>query len=139
MLKLVQTELGIFDLAFDDPTLIDEDAAVATVVYATIFTDQEAPASRVPDRFDRRGWYDDAEAGTGLWYLRRQALTGSARAEAVAMIADALKNRAPGLTDIAVKEVFYPETAGSVSSVFLEISGLHNGRQFVLKVPLNPA
>lgn len=133
MLKLVQTDWGQFDLAFDSDA--DVDAAVATVIYAALFTDAEAPARRVPEQFDRRGWYADPEAGSGLWYVRRQPLHSAARAEAVAMVRQALVMRAPGLTDVAVTELV-SEGAGSVSSVVLDISGSHNGRRFLIKVPL---
>lgn len=133
MLKLVQTDWGQFDLAFDSEA--DVDAAVATVIYAALFTDAEAPARRVPEQFDRRGWYADPEAGSGLWYVRRQPLHSAARAEAVAMVRQALVMRAPGLTDVAVTELV-SEGAGSVSSVVLDISGSHNGRRFLIKVPL---
>lgn len=133
MLKLVQTDWGQFDLAFDSDA--DVDAAVATLIYAALFTDAEAPARRVPEQFDRRGWYADPEAGSGLWYVRRQPLHSAARAEAVAMVRQALVMRAPGLTDVAVTELV-SEGAGSVSSVVLDISGSHNGRRFLIKVPL---
>lgn len=133
MLKLVQTDWGQFDLAFDSEA--DADAAVATVIYAALFTDAEAPARRVPEQFDRRGWYADPEAGSGLWYVRRQPLHSAARGEAVAMVRQALVMRAPGLTDVAVTELV-SEGAGSVSSVVLDISGSHNGRRFLIKVPL---
>jgi phage gp46-like protein len=72
MLKIVQTDLGVFDLAFDDPALNDEDAAVATLVYVAFFTDAEAPVDREPDRYNRRGWWADPAKGSGLWHVRRQ-------------------------------------------------------------------
>ena len=85
MLKLVQIDNGVFDLAFDDPALQDENAAVQTLIYASLFTDQIAPAERVADPFDQRGWWHDPARGTGLWYVRRQALSDKARAEALNM------------------------------------------------------
>ena len=136
MLKLVQTDWGAFDLAFDDPALNDADAAVATLVYGVLFTDAEAPASRVEDSFDRRGWWADAQAGSGLWHVRRQALDSWARREALAMVRAALTTRAPALTDVGVREVTLAEQAGNNSSVFLEVTGFHNGRKFTLRAPL---
>ncbi len=136
MLKLVQTDWGAFDLAFDDPALNDADAATATLVYGVLFTDAEAPASRVPDSFDRRGWWADAQAGSGLWHVRRQPLNSNARREALAMIRAALTTRAPALTDIQTQEVTLAEPAGNVSSVFLEVTGYHNGRKFIVRAPL---
>lgn len=133
MLKLVQTDWGVFDLAFDDAAVADDDAAVATVVYATIGTDAEAPASREPDTYLRRGWWADSAAGCGLWHVRRQPLGSAARRESLAMIKAALAKADPALTDIEVSEV---SDAGNVSSVVMAISGRHNGRQFLLKVPL---
>jgi phage gp46-like protein len=134
MLKIVQTDLGVFDLAFDDPALNDEDAAVATLVYAALFTDTEAPVDRIPDRFNRRGWWADPAIGNGLWYVRRQPLGSAARAETLAMITDSLSIRAPGLTNIQVTDV--STSAGNISSVVVQITGLHNGRQFLVKAPL---
>ena len=133
MLKLVQTDWGVFDLAIDDPAEADAQAAVATVIYAVLFTDAEAPAGRVDDDFDRRGWYNDPTRGSGLWYVRRQALTADARAEAILMIQTALAGR-EGMTDILVDEVQAP--AGNTSSVFMRIGGFHNGRKFLVQIAL---
>ena len=136
MLKLVQTDWGRFDLAVDDPAQADADAAAATLVFGVLYTDAEAPASRVDDLFDRRGWYADPEAGSGLWHVRRQPLNSNARLEALAMVRTALTVRAPALTDIEVLEVALPEPAGNISSVFLEVTGFHNGRKFIVRAPL---
>lgn len=133
MLKLVQLDNGEFDLAFDDPALQDTDAAAATLIYATLFTDQIAPAGRVADPFDQRGWWHDAARGTGLWYVRRQALSDKARRESLNMIKRALEAKSEALTDIVVTEVIDPR---NVSSVILEISGKHNGLQFIMKSSL---
>lgn len=136
MLKLVQTDWGQFDLAIDDPAQADADAAVATLIFCVLYTDAEAPASRVDDPFDRRGWYADPEAGSGLWHVRRQPLNSNARREALATVRTALTVRAPALTDIEVLEVTQPEPAGNISSVFLEVTGSHNGRKFIVRAPL---
>lgn len=130
MLKLVQIDNGVFDLVFDDPALADADAAIQTLVYAVLFTDAEAPESRVPNRYERRGWWADPQAGTGIWHVRRQALSDSARREALAMVKQALLDH--GLTEVSVSE---QAIAGSVSSLFMQISGLHNGRTFNMSVP----
>ncbi|MCK9635963.1 MAG: phage GP46 family protein [Methylobacter tundripaludum] len=134
MLKLVQIDNGVFDLVFDDPALNDADAAVATLVYAALFTDAEAPVDREPDRFARRGWWADPQAGSGLWHVRRQPLGSSARREALAMVQSALMSHSPALAEVSVIERVVP--TGNVSSVFLEITGLHNGRKFILSTPL---
>lgn len=136
MLKLVQTDLGQFDLAFDDPGADDAMAAVATVVYAILFTDAEAPPSREPDAYLRRGWWADPAAGCGLWHLRRQPLGEAARRETLAMIRSALAGADPALTDVSVEEVSGSAAAGSVSSMVVAVSGLHNGRKFLVRVPL---
>lgn len=136
MLKLVQTDWGRFDLVVDDPAQADAEAAAATLVFGVLYTDAEAPASRVDDSFDRRGWYADPEAGSGLWHVRRQPLNSNARREALSMVRTALTTRAPALTDIEVQEVTLPEPAGNISSVFLEVTGLHNGRKFIVRAPL---
>ncbi|WP_026600489.1 phage GP46 family protein [Methylomonas sp. 11b] len=131
MLKLVQIDIGVFDLQFDDPALNDAQAAIETLVYAVLFTDAEAPASRVPDRYERRGWWADPEAGTGLWHVRYQGLSDAARREALSMVEQALLDH--GLTEVSVSE---QAGAGNVSSVFMIITGLHNGRTFNMSVPL---
>lgn len=136
MLKLVQTDWGKFDLAFDDPADNDADAAAATLVYAVLFTDVEAPTDRVDDSYDRRGYWDDPSAGTGLWYVRRQPLNSAARREALDMIRTALTSQATALTDVEVQETSSTDAAGNVSSVFLEVTGFHNGRKFIVKAPL---
>ncbi len=133
MLKIIQTAWGRFELAFDDPALADDDAAVATMVYAALATDAEAPEHREADRYFRRGWWADPAAGTGLWHVRRQPLNAEARAETLAMIRRALAKAAPALTDIAVKDGSAPE---NVSSLLAVISGRHHGREFLIKVPL---
>lgn len=133
MLKLVQTDWGKFDLAFDDPASADADAAVATLVHALLNTDAEAPDRREPDRYFRRGWWADAQAGIGLWHVRRQALSAAARAETLAMIRLALGKADPALTDLAVEDV---TNAANVSSVVVAVSGRHHGRQFALRIPL---
>lgn len=131
MLKLVQTDWGQFDLAFDDA--LDDAAAVATVVYAVLFTDAEAPASREPDTFQRHGWWADPAAGSGLWHVRRQPLGSAARMETLAMIRAALAKADPALTDLAIEE---SGKVGDVSSVVLAVSGRHHGREFLIEVPL---
>jgi phage gp46-like protein len=133
MLKLVQTDWGRFELAFDDPAAADADAAVATLVYAALATDGEAPEHREADRYQRRGWWADKAAGAGLWHVRRQALSAEARAETLAMIRRALAKADPALTDITVEEV---PAAANVSSLVVQVAGRHHGRQFLLKVPL---
>ncbi|MBI5919024.1 MAG: phage GP46 family protein [Nitrosomonadales bacterium] len=132
MLKLVQTDNGVFDLAFDAPALTDDFSAVETLVYAAIFTDAEAPISREPNRYERRGWWAAPAKGSALWHVRRQPLGSAARLETLAMIADALT--AHGLTQVKVTELTGSE--GNVSSVYIQATGLHNGRQFIVKVPL---
>lgn len=131
MLKLVQIDNGVFDLQFDDPALADDDAAIQTLVYAVLFTDAEAPERRVLDRYERRGWWAKPTAGSGIWHVRRQPLSQSARNEALAMVEQALVEH--GVTNVSVIE--QPE-AGNVSSVSMLVSGKHNGHVFNMSVPL---
>ncbi len=133
MLKLVQIDNGVFDIAFADPALPDDAAIVETLVYATLFTDQIIPLDRVTDPFDRRGWWHDADRGTGIWYVRRQALSSAARREALNMVQQALLAKSPALTDIVVTDLTSPR---NVSSVALEISGQHNGYKFTMRASL---
>ncbi|PPD31133.1 MAG: baseplate assembly protein [Methylomonas sp.] len=131
MLKLVQVDNGQFDLAFDDPAKGDVDAAIETVVVAALFTDAEAPAARVDDRYDRRGWWANPDAGSGLWHLRRQPLHSAARREALVLVEGALLDH--GLASVTVTE---QSSVGSVSGVFMQITGSHNGRDFAMSIPL---
>jgi len=139
MLKLIQTRPGQFDLAPDDPAENNEQTAIETLIYATLFTDQEAPARRVPDKFDRRGWYKNPQAGSGIWHVRRQPLTADARREAIAQIEQALKRASAALSNVSVREVISPDPAGNISSLSLEITGSHNGRKFLTRVSLSDA
>jgi phage gp46-like protein len=139
MLKLTQTDWGQFDLAFDDPAAEDENAATATLIYAALFTDAAAPASRVPEHFDRRGWYADPELGSGLWHVRRQALNAAARREVVAHVEQALARAAPALSNIAVDIDTTSDVAVNISRVSLVITGTHNGRNFTVRAPLTDA
>lgn len=135
MLKLVQVDNGVFDLRFRTGADGD-DADVATLIYAALFTDARASADVEPDVFHQRGWWADPSAGTGLWWIRRQALDEATRREAETMVADALANRAPGVTNVAVDTLTPTDPAGNISQVSLSISGTHNGRTFVVRVPL---
>ena len=109
------------------------ETAVATALYAIWFSDAEAPESRVADQWERRGWWADSAAGSGLWHVRRQALSGAARQEALAVLRDALLTRSAAFSNIEVVDVTPP---GNVSSVIVTVSGSHNGRQFALEVAL---
>lgn len=136
MLKLVQIDNGVFDLAPEDPNATEAEAAQAaaeTLVYATLFTDQIAPEGRVADPFDQRGWWHDETRGVGLWYVRRQALGDKARNESLNMIKRALEAKSNALSDITITDT---TDARNVSSVILQISGKHNGRQFIMKSSL---
>lgn len=132
-LCLAQVDNGVFDLAFVDATR--EGPPVETLVYAVLFTDQEAPAARVKDRYERRGWWMDPQAGTGLWYVRRQALTDAARREAMEMIRTALEAHAPALSDIEVAEMA-DGASGRISGLVVQVTGLYAGHRFVVSVPL---
>jgi phage gp46-like protein len=139
MLKLIQTAPCEFDLALDDPADNDANAAAATAVIAILFTDAQAPLRRVDEPWDRRGWYSDPQAGSGLWHVRRQPLTAAARLEAIALIERALARAAPALKDVAVCEAAPTCPAGNISSLTVEITGSHNGRKFLMRVPLTDA
>ncbi len=136
MLKLIQTDWGKFDLAFDDPAAVDADAAVATLVYAVLFTDAAGPVERVGDTWSRRGWWADDTAGAGLWHVRRQPLTDAARREAEHMIRQALIERSAALSEVSVSLVQSSDAAGNVSSVLVDVAGFHNGRKFAIKAAL---
>lgn len=126
MLKLVQTEYGHFDLAVIEPTEDAGKAKAKTVVYATLFTDKLAPADRVEAGENRRGWWFDKTKGVGLWYMRRQALTVSAKQETIREIREALINT-EGMTGIAVTEM---SDQRNVSLLVLDIRGAYDGVEF---------
>lgn len=128
MLKLVTTEQGGFDLAAD--TALDAASAVETLIYAVLCSDAEAPPARVADRYERRGWWAKPAAGSGLWHVRRQALGSAARAETLAIITQALQQH--GFTQVNITE----SSAGNISRTVLSVTGLHNERQFIVKVPV---
>ncbi|MBO9538770.1 phage GP46 family protein [Herbaspirillum sp.] len=136
MLKMVPLGQNQFDLAPFDESVDDDNTEAATVIYAVLYSDGVAPADRVPDRYERRGWFEDGKVGTGLWYVRRQPLNSKARSEALNMVKTALMAHSDALTEVNVDEVTIPEPAGNISSVFMDITGLHNGRQFIVRVPL---
>jgi phage gp46-like protein len=131
-LCLAQIGNGQFDLQFFG--LADGDAPAAryvqTLMYAVLFTDAEAPASREPDRYLRRGWWHDPAAGSSLWHIRRQPLGSAARREAVEAVRTALE--AYGLTGVAVTE----RSPASVSSVVLEVAGFYRDLPYLVSVPL---
>jgi phage gp46-like protein len=137
MLKLIQTAPCQFDLMPDDPAEDDANSAAATLVYAALFTDQEAPKKRVTEAWDRRGWYKNPQAGSGLWHVRRQPLNADARLEAVALIERALTRAAPALQDITVREISPSDPAGNISSLYVEVAGQHYGRKFLVRIPLS--
>lgn len=126
MLKLIQTELGVFDLAYETSADDLQQTALATAIYAALLTDQRAADGRVDDPFDQRGWWYDPQRGTGWWYVRRQALSDAARRETLNMAKRAL-DALPAFTDVEITEV---QTSGNISSVTLEITGSYYGRRF---------
>lgn len=135
MLNLVSFEVNgrqVFDLAVasSDDVAQAANQAAASVVYAALFTDAKAPADRVAD--SRRGWWANPDAGSGLWYVRRQALGSAARREALETVRQALAARS-GLSGVTVQDV---TPAGSVSVVALEVAGKHNGQAFSIALSL---
>lgn len=133
MLKLEQTDWSQFDLALESQADDLDNTALQTLIYATLFTDQVAPAGRVADPFDQRGWWHDPSKGTGLWYVRRQGLSESARQEALGMVKQALESKNATLTNINISDI---TSDGNVSSLILSISGEHNGRKFTTSIGL---
>jgi len=136
MLKLVQTDWGQFDLDVIDAADDTAQAEAETIIYAALCTDAEAPARRVPDAYDRRGWWADPPAGSGIWYLRRQPLTDTARREGIDMVETALKARAPGLVTESVEVAPGISPAGTVSSLVLAIAGTYADRKVLIQIPL---
>lgn len=129
MIKLIRLPGGGFDVAMDEG---DDASAVATVVYALLYTDQRAPNMREGDDFAKRGWWRDPQAGSGLWHVRRQALDAGARAETVQIITQVLQASGQ-LLDVSVADASPP---GSVSQMDVQIGGQHNGRSFLLTITL---
>ena len=140
MLKLIQTDWGVFDLAPNDPALDDFVADITSLIYASLFTDAEAPDSLVSDPYDRRGWWADSGAGSGLWYVRRQGLSTAARNECITIIKRTLAAHDEALQNIQVETLPLNTSAipiaGNSSSVTLLITGLHNGQKFIVRASL---
>ncbi|WP_310611266.1 phage GP46 family protein [Limnohabitans sp.] len=139
MLNLVRREVDgqqVFDIDFSMPhdAAASAQAAAATLIYATLFTDARAPDALIGTRVTDgpRGWWVNPAAGSGLWHVRRQALGSAARDEAIGDVRSVLQSRAPVLTEIEVRDV----SVGNVSVVSLEISGKHNGRAFSIGLTL---
>lgn len=137
MLKLVQIDNGQFDLAYNDPVLLDDMAALEAHVYTVLFSDAEAPIARVQDRYERRGWWANPQEGSGLWHLRRQPLSVAARSETLAMIKAAVLRFGPGLTAVEVTEV--PSSAAYNASLFIQVSGYLNGNPFAVRPVISEA
>lgn len=132
MLKLVEIETGLFDLAFDAAALSDPQTAFATVVYAILFTDAEASETQAPDRYQRRGWWFDSAAGTLVWWYRQQPLSKQTRLGVINNITNAL-NSHPALTEISVTDI---SPVGNVSSLTLSIAATYNNLNSLITVPL---
>jgi phage gp46-like protein len=126
MVGLQQVDNGVVDLVFVDGR--DAVMAAQTLAYAALFTDAEN--TEVADRFNRRGWWEDPQAGSSLWWLRTQPLSADVRREAVAMVQETLAIHAPALLDVGVTEL---STAKNVSSVIVAIAGSYNGVEFLFK------
>jgi phage gp46-like protein len=122
MLKIVQTEWEKFDLAFDDTVPRDAEIAFSTLVYTVLFTDAEADEIKVPDRYERRGWWFDAEFGSLIWILRKQALSNQTRSEVLSNVTNVLAMR-PELSNVVVTDITPPRT---VSSMLIAITALYN-------------
>lgn len=139
MLTLQRTNVGEFDLAWETPEDERERRLLLlqTLVYAALFTDaQIAPAhhSRT-DRFDRRGWWADPQMGSGLWHVRRQALSINARAETLTLIRQALATvaQAGGFESVVVTDT---SPAGSVSLVSVSIEATYDHDLIALPLEL---
>lgn len=133
MLKLVQIDQNTFDLAFDDPALTDTEAALNTLLAVVLYTDAEAPESREPDRYLRRGWWHK-KTGNDIWHVRRQPLTPDARKEALFVVENALKKYSDVLSDIVVTDI--TSRSASPTGVILQITGKHKNREFLRQVTL---
>jgi len=123
MLKLIQTNWGVFDLAFDANAKSDADIAFETLVYAALFTDVEADTMQSPDPYQRRGWWNDPSLGSLIWWLRQNPLSPEIRRATIENI-NAVLNSYPQLANIVVTEIAAPR---SVSLLQVSISALYNG------------
>lgn len=129
MLYIKQDNSGNFDLVLN--TENTEFSAVQTLIYTALFTDAVAPDHRIDSRYDRRGWWGSDTVGSGIWHVRRQALSSAARREAIEDIRVTL-NRLQALADIEVTD----SNPGSISALTLNISGLYIGDRFSITVQI---
>lgn len=130
MLKLVQTNWGMFDLAFDVNAAFDADMSFSTLVYAALFTDAEADELQVPNRYERRGWWYDPTLGSLIWWLRQNPLNKQIRTATIDNIANVLSAYSE-LSNVVVEDITPPR---SVSLLMVSISALYNGVNVILKV-----
>ncbi|TAK94154.1 hypothetical protein EPO05_06675, partial [Patescibacteria group bacterium] len=130
MLKLVQTNWGMFDLAFDENAVFDAETAFSTLVYAALFTDAEADELQAPDRYERRGWWYDPTLGSLIWWLRQNPLSKQIRAATIENITNVL-SAYPALSNVVVEDITPPR---SVSLLIVTISALYNGVNVILKL-----
>lgn len=128
MLKLIQTDWGQFDLAYDANAVSDDAAAFATVVYAALLTDAEADATQTSDRYERRGWWANSALGSLIWWHRQQPLSPKVKLDCIANMLATLQNE-PSLSAVAIVEM---PSARNVSTLSVEISALYNGVKHIL-------
>lgn len=131
MLKLVQTDWGVFDLAFDE-TASNAENQFASIIYGVLFTDAEADESYVPDRYERRGWWFDAEFGSLIWILRQQPLSTKTRQDVLSNVTSALSARSE-LSSVKVTDITPP---GIVSSMQIAISAFYNDTQYYIELSI---
>ena len=132
MLKLIQTDYGVFDMVFDAEAMTCPLSAFSTLIYAILFTDAETDATQSPDRYERHGWWFDAAAGTTVWWLRQQPLSPAIRQSCIDTVTNALASH-PALSAVTVSDM---SAAGNVSTVSLEISALYNNVMSLVQVEL---
>lgn len=132
MLKLVQTNWQEFDLAFDETASKNAEVDFASLIYAVLFTDAEASETYVSDRYERRGWWFDAEFGSLIWILRQQPLSAKTRQDTLNNITSALSSRSE-LSKVVVTDITPP---GMVSSMQVSISAFYNDAQYYIELSI---
>jgi len=132
MLQLIQDDNGQFNLVFNATAMTDPNAAFSTLVYAALFTDAETTAAQMPNRYERRGWWFDATAGSLIWWYRQQALSPSVRAATIANIKSVLESY-PALSAIDIQDI---TPLGNVSSLILTIGATYNTVKALVTIAL---
>ncbi len=87
---------GFYDIGFTDDGDIETSQSLDTAILMSIFAEQRATPSEMPESSRRRGWQGNEstpgfEMGSKLWLFEQAKITGSNLAQLGTIITNALK------------------------------------------------